>query len=98
MEQDIAKVFEDIAKGSLLINIFDFLALACKFLDNIQLRNVIRTKIESSIMQGNFDAIVLIGLVEQSANSCTKLLQIYVDATADVQMAAYVAAYACGAA
>jgi hypothetical protein len=32
LEEDIVKVFEEFARGTTLINIFDFLALACKYL------------------------------------------------------------------
>ena len=40
-EQDILKVFEEQAKSNNLINIFDFITLACKFLNFNQLKNVL---------------------------------------------------------
>lgn len=34
LEQDLIKVFEEYARGTTLINVFDFIALACKYLDS----------------------------------------------------------------
>jgi hypothetical protein len=63
LEQDINKVFEDCARGTTLINTFDIVALACKYLDSNQLKSLLQTKIESSIVKGNLDAIVITGLL-----------------------------------
>jgi hypothetical protein len=50
-----------------LINVFDFVALACKYLDSSQLKSILQIKIESSLSKGNLDAIVLTGLMPASA-------------------------------
>ena len=64
LEDDIVKVFEEFASGTTLINLFDFLTLACKYLPVNELISVIKLKIESSIQSGNFDVIVLTGLTQ----------------------------------
>jgi len=94
IEPDIFKVFEEYARGATLINIFDFVALACKYLDSAQLKQIIHLKIESSIQKGNLDALVLTGLSINSSKQVAKLIQGYIDMTSDIQTAAYVAAYA----
>ena len=49
LEDDIVKVFEEFASGTTLINLFDLLTLACKYLSVNELISVIKLKIESSI-------------------------------------------------
>ncbi len=63
IEPDIFKVLEEYAKGTTLINTFDLVALACKYLDSNQLKSLLQIKIESSITKGNLDAIVITGLL-----------------------------------
>ena len=41
IERDLQKVFEEYARGNTLINIFDFIALACKYLDSSQLKSIL---------------------------------------------------------
>jgi hypothetical protein len=65
IEPDLQKVFEEYAKGIQVINIFDFVALACKYLSWNQFNAVMQIKIGNSIEQGNLDAIPLIGLLPQ---------------------------------
>jgi hypothetical protein len=43
------------------INIFDFVTLACKFLDKETLFSVLQKKIVFSVKSGNLDAVPLIG-------------------------------------
>jgi len=73
LEQDLFKVFEEYARGGTLINVFDFVALACKYLDSSQLKSILQIKIESSIARGNLDAIVLTGLMPASAKLVMRL-------------------------
>lgn len=67
LEPNLFKVFEEYARGTTLINVFDFVALACKYLDSSQLKSIFKLKIESSLAKGNLDAIVLMGLLPASA-------------------------------
>jgi len=80
----LVKVFSEYARNSSVVNIFDFLALACKFLDNTQLKTVIKTKVDFSISKGNFDAVILTGLRQESANFVCRMLQNNLDTTGDV--------------
>jgi hypothetical protein len=45
-----------------VVNIFDFVTLACKFLDKDTLFSVLQKKIMFSVKSGNLDAVPLIGL------------------------------------
>jgi hypothetical protein len=46
LETDLKKVFEDYARNNASINTFDFITLACKFLDYSQFKHVLSIKIE----------------------------------------------------
>jgi len=98
LEADLKKVFEECAKTNHSINIFDFVTLACKFLDHQQLQHVLSVKIEHSINKGNLDVLPLIGILPNSSKQIQRVLQNFIDYTADVQTAAYIAAYAASAA
>ncbi len=46
LETDLKKVFEDLARTNASLNTFDFVTLACKFLDYSQMKHVLSIKIE----------------------------------------------------
>jgi hypothetical protein len=63
--KDQFKVFEEYALGdTATINVFDFLALAHKYLPREQLKQILDLKITHSVQKGNLDAIVLLGLTQ----------------------------------
>lgn len=63
LETDLKKVLEDCARSNTSINTFDFVTLACKFLDYSQFKTVLSIKIEQSISKGNLDVLPLIGIL-----------------------------------
>ena len=67
LETDLKKVFEDCARSTVSINTFDFVTLACKFLDYTQLKQVLSIKIEQSVQKGNLDVLPLIGILPSSS-------------------------------
>ena len=77
-----------------VINLFDFVTLACKFLNERDLMQVLQDKIEKDIAEGNLEVLALIGL---KSNRAVQLLQNFVDKTSDLQTAAYVASYVAAA-
>ena len=50
-----------------VINLFDFVAICCKFLDEASLRTVLEAKIRSDIARGNLQVFALIGLKSDEA-------------------------------
>jgi len=59
-----------------VINLFDYVALCCKFLSRKDLPKVINWKIDHGIAEGNLEVIPLIGLKSPRLG---QLLQNYVD-------------------
>lgn len=47
------------------INLFDFVAVCCKYLDQDKLKEVLDHRIESDIAKGNLQVFALIGLKSQ---------------------------------
>ena len=47
-----SKILQDFNKNY-VINLFDFVAICCKYLDNKALKEVLQAKIDSDIRQGN---------------------------------------------
>ena len=50
-----------------VINLFDFVAICCKFLDEVSLKQVLEAKIRDDIQKGNLQVLALIGLKSQDA-------------------------------
>ena len=73
-----------------VINLFDFVAICCKFLDDLQLKQVLEAKIKSDIDRGNLQVFALIGLKSEHA---PRVIQNYIDNTGDLQTAAYISTY-----
>ena len=48
----LSKILQDFNK-SYAINLFDYVAICCKYLDNKSLKEVLEAKIDSDIRQGN---------------------------------------------
>ena len=74
---------------------FDLITIACKFLSDEDLRQILQEKIEKDIAYGDLEVLVLIGLNSEKA---FHLLQNYLDRTGDLQTCAYVASFATTAA
>ena len=70
------------------INVFDYITLACKFLNNDQLKDVLNDKIKYDVAYGNIAVIALVGLSDVRAIIS---IQNFIDKTGDLQTAAYVA-------
>ena len=90
----IAEIFKDFTLKH-AINLFDYVTLACKFLNAQELMMVLKDKIEKDVAEGNLEVLALIGLKSERA---VRLLQNFVDRTSDLQTAAYVASFAAAAA
>lgn len=84
-----AKMLIDFSKKH-VINLFDFVAICCRFLDSAQLKLVLEAKANSDIEDGNLQVLALIGLTSPKA---PRVIQAFIDRTGDVQTAAYAAAY-----
>jgi hypothetical protein len=79
MEQDLKKVFEECAKTNHSMNVFDFVTLACKFLDYQQFKHVLAIKIDQSLQKGNLDVLPLIGILPSSSKQLQRVLQHFTD-------------------
>ena len=90
----IAEIFKDFNLKH-VINLFDYVTLACRFLNVQDLAMVLKDKIDKGIAEGNLEVLALIGLKSERA---VQLLQNFVDRTSDLQTAAYVASFAAAAA
>ena len=88
-KKPMAKIITDF-NADYVINLFDFVAICCKFLDQDSLRAVLDEKIKIDISKGNLQVFALIGLKSEHS---ARVLQNYIDNTGDLQTAAYVAAY-----
>jgi hypothetical protein len=64
IERNVKKVFEEYARGTTMINLFDFVALAAKYLSKEDFETTINLKIQTSIAQGTLEAIPLLGFVD----------------------------------
>jgi len=64
-----------------VINLFDFVAVCAKFLDEPGLKQVLEAKIKNDIDKGNLQVFALIGLKSDHA---PRVIQNYIDATGDV--------------
>ena len=73
-----------------VINLFDYITICCKYLDENQLKQVLEDKIRSDIDKGNLQVFTLIGLKSEQG---PRVLQNFIDKTGDLQTAAYASAY-----
>ena len=73
-----------------VINLFDYVAVCCKYLDTAQLKEVLEEKIKFDVENGNLQVFALIGLKSESG---PRVIQNFIDRTGDLQTAAYVSAY-----
>ena len=73
-----------------VINLFDYVAVCCKYLDTAQLKEVLEEKIRFDVENGNLQVFALIGLKSESG---PRVVQNFIDRTGDLQTAAYVSAF-----
>lgn len=76
----MAKILADFNKDYVM-NLFDYVAICCKFLDTGPLKEVLEEKIKFDVARGNLQVFALIGLKSELG---AEVIQRYIDRTGDL--------------
>jgi len=79
-KDSMERVLKDFSRNY-VINLFDFVAICCKFLSDDSLKSVLDEKIKIDIEKGNLQVFALIGLKSEHG---PRIIQNFIDNTGDL--------------